>query len=105
MLLKVRIPRVPKLKPLHEARKRLVPRFDQQVDVRWHERICAKKKIKNLFIFSKQSQIELEICLPPEHSLPLVTPHNHMIKCSREMNSWFPRHNDILPKKERLVNT
>jgi hypothetical protein len=28
-----------------------------------------------------------------------------MIKCSREMNSWFPRHNDILPKKERLVNT
>jgi hypothetical protein len=55
----------------------------------------------------KQSQIELEICLPPEHSLPLVPPHNHMIKCSREMNPWFPRHNDILPKKvaNQYLNT
>src|SRR3972149_2443341 len=95
------IPRVPKLKPLHEARKRLVPRFDQQGGVRWHERICTKRKIKKLFIFSKQSQIELEICLPPEHSLPLVTPHNHMIKGPREMNSGFPHHNGIVPKKER----
>jgi hypothetical protein len=99
------IPRVPKLKPLHETRKRLVPHFHQQVDVGWHERIGAKNKIKNLFVFSQQSQIELEIFLPPEDSLPFVPPYNHMIKCSREMNSWFPRHNGILPTKEWLVNT
>jgi len=67
--------------------------------MRWHERICAKNKIKNLFIFSKQFQIELEIFFPSEHSLTLVTPHNYMIECSREMNSWFPRHNGIIPAK------
>src|SRR4030042_4539883 len=94
------MPRIPKLKPLLEPRTRLAPRFDQQVNVPWHERVCAKSKIKNFFIFSKQPQIELEICLPTEHSLPLVTPYNHMIKCSRKMSSWFPRHNDILPKKK-----
>ena len=55
-------------------------------------------RLRYLFILILQPSTEF-FCKPTGFSLNPSSSVNHMMKCPREMNSWVPRHNGILPKK------
>ena len=54
------------------------------------------------------NELELEIRLVPEYTLPLVAPGNHMIERPRRVNPWFSHLNSMVTTESQawsIVNT